>query len=97
MKILVTGTHGQLATSLAEAAAAMPGIDLVAAGRPSSTPVAVVSDGSMPTERAVWSTLGQVAEDLESQFIRPPAIVVVGEVVAVANPQRYAVPGARRS
>ncbi len=34
MKILVTGTHGQLATSLAEAAAAMPGIDLVAAGRP---------------------------------------------------------------
>ncbi len=34
MKILVTGTHGQLARSLAEAAAAMPGIDLVAAGRP---------------------------------------------------------------
>ena len=34
MKILVTGTHGQLATSLAEAAAGMPGIELVTAGRP---------------------------------------------------------------
>ena len=67
---------------------------LVAAGRPSSTPVAVVADGSMPTERTVWSTLAQIAEDLETQFIRPPAIVVVGEVVAVANPQRYATPGA---
>jgi uroporphyrin-III C-methyltransferase/precorrin-2 dehydrogenase/sirohydrochlorin ferrochelatase len=63
---------------------------LVAAGRPSSTPVAVVADGSMPTQRTVWSTLEQVAEDLETQFIRPPAIVVVGEVVAVANPSRYA-------
>ena len=36
----------------------------------------------MPTERTVWSTLEQVAEDLETQFVRPPAIVVVGEVVA---------------
>ncbi|MCD2184150.1 dTDP-4-dehydrorhamnose reductase [Rhizobium sp. GN54] len=34
MKILVTGTHGQLATSLAEAATAMPGLELVTAGRP---------------------------------------------------------------
>lgn len=66
---------------------------LMAAGRPSSTPVAVVADGSMPTERTVWSTLAQITEDLETQFIRPPAIVVVGEVVAVANPQRYATPG----
>lgn len=63
---------------------------LVAAGRPSSCPVAVVADGSMPTERTVWSTLDRVAVEMESEFVRPPAIVVIGEVVAVANPQRYA-------
>ena len=34
MKILVTGTHGQLATSLVEVAAEMPGITLVTVGRP---------------------------------------------------------------
>lgn len=34
MKILVTGMHGQLATSLVEAAAAWPGIELLAVGRP---------------------------------------------------------------
>lgn len=61
---------------------------LVAAGRPTSTPVAVVADGSMPTEQTVWSTLGEVPEDVA--LVRPPAIVVIGDVVAVARPQRYA-------
>ena len=62
---------------------------LVAAGRAGSTPVAVVCDGSMPTQRTVWSTLAEVADDLDREGVRPPAIVVVGGVVAVANPDRY--------
>jgi uroporphyrin-III C-methyltransferase / precorrin-2 dehydrogenase / sirohydrochlorin ferrochelatase len=60
---------------------------LVSSGRPASTPVAVVADGSMPTEQTVWSTLAEVAVDVA--VVRPPAIVVIGDVVAVANPQRY--------
>jgi uroporphyrin-III C-methyltransferase/precorrin-2 dehydrogenase/sirohydrochlorin ferrochelatase len=63
---------------------------LVAGGRPADTPVAVIADGSMPTERSVFSTLAEVAEDVEREQVRPPAIVVVGGVVAVANPSRYA-------
>ena len=63
---------------------------LVKGGRPSETPVAVVADGSMPTQRTVWSTLGAIEADLERDAVRPPAIVVVGGVVAVANPARYA-------
>lgn len=62
---------------------------LVTAGRPAGTPVAVVADGSMPTMRTLWSTLGEVADDLAGSDIRPPAIVVIGGVVAVANPARY--------
>src|SRR3954447_4585072 len=62
---------------------------LVAGGRPKETPVAVVSDGSMATQRTVWSTLADVATGVEREQIRPPAIVVVGDVVAVANPERY--------
>jgi uroporphyrin-III C-methyltransferase/precorrin-2 dehydrogenase/sirohydrochlorin ferrochelatase len=62
---------------------------LVAAGRDAKTPVAVVADGSMPTQHTVWSTLAEVAADVDKEQVRPPAIVVVGDVVAVANPDRY--------
>jgi uroporphyrin-III C-methyltransferase/precorrin-2 dehydrogenase/sirohydrochlorin ferrochelatase len=63
---------------------------LVAGGRDGATPVAIVSEGTMPGERVVLSTLGEVGEDVVREEVRPPAIVVVGDVVAVANPERYA-------
>jgi uroporphyrin-III C-methyltransferase/precorrin-2 dehydrogenase/sirohydrochlorin ferrochelatase len=62
---------------------------LVSGGRAASTPVAVVSEGTMPGERTLLSTLGSVAGDVEREDVRPPAIVVVGEVVAVGHPERY--------
>jgi uroporphyrin-III C-methyltransferase / precorrin-2 dehydrogenase / sirohydrochlorin ferrochelatase len=70
---------------------------LVAGGRSADTPVAIVSEGTMPGERTVLSTLGAVGGDVESERVRPPAIVVVGEVVAVANPDTYAAVGSWRS
>jgi uroporphyrin-III C-methyltransferase / precorrin-2 dehydrogenase / sirohydrochlorin ferrochelatase len=63
---------------------------LVEGGRDAGTPVAVVSEGTMPGERTVLSTLGAVADDVEREQVRPPAIVVVGDVVAVAHPETYA-------
>jgi uroporphyrin-III C-methyltransferase/precorrin-2 dehydrogenase/sirohydrochlorin ferrochelatase len=66
---------------------------LVAAGRPAGTPMAVVSEGTMPGERTVLGTLGTAADDLAREQVRPPAIVVVGDVVAVARPDRYPWPG----
>ena len=62
---------------------------LVDGGRPAETPVAVIMDGTMPDERTVLSTLGTLADDLVAEGVTPPAIIVVGEVVAVANPERY--------
>jgi uroporphyrin-III C-methyltransferase/precorrin-2 dehydrogenase/sirohydrochlorin ferrochelatase len=62
---------------------------LLDGGRSAGTPVAVVSDGTMPGERTVLSTLGELTHDLDAQHVRPPAIIVVGEVVAVAHPDRY--------
>lgn len=59
------------------------------AGRDEGTPVAVICDGSMPTERTVLATLGTLAERLESEGVRPPAIIVIGDVVAVAHPDHF--------
>jgi uroporphyrin-III C-methyltransferase/precorrin-2 dehydrogenase/sirohydrochlorin ferrochelatase len=59
---------------------------LLDGGREPSTPVAVVCDGSMPTERTVLSTLGDLPADLVAHEVRPPAIILIGEVVRVAFP-----------
>jgi uroporphyrin-III C-methyltransferase/precorrin-2 dehydrogenase/sirohydrochlorin ferrochelatase len=62
---------------------------LMVGGRKADTPVAVVAEGTMPGERTVLSTLEDVAEDVAREDVRPPAIVVIGDVVAVGNPERY--------
>jgi uroporphyrin-III C-methyltransferase/precorrin-2 dehydrogenase/sirohydrochlorin ferrochelatase len=59
---------------------------LVELGRDAETPVAVVCDGTMPTERTVLSRLGRLAEDLVSNKVKAPAIIVIGEVVRIAHP-----------
>ncbi|MFV0463008.1 MAG: uroporphyrinogen-III C-methyltransferase [Nostocoides sp.] len=54
---------------------------LLAAGRPAAQPVAVIADGSLATERVVRTGLGSLATAMETEQIRPPAIIVIGDVV----------------
>ncbi|MBY3791932.1 uroporphyrinogen-III C-methyltransferase [Rhodococcus fascians] len=53
---------------------------LMAGGRPSDTPVIVVQEGTMRTQREVRATLSTVADAVREAEIRPPAIVVIGTV-----------------
>ena len=62
---------------------------LIRGGRSRTTPVAIICDGSMPTERTVLTALGEVAETIAHEAVAPPAVIVIGEVVAVAHPDRY--------
>ena len=62
---------------------------LVEGGRAPGTPVAVLVEGTLPGERATYSTLGDLRADLARDDVRPPAIIVIGEVVRVAKPERY--------
>ncbi|WP_457623242.1 uroporphyrinogen-III C-methyltransferase [Nocardioides secundeburneus] len=86
----LAATNGTLLLMMAVQNAPHIAAALVAGGRPASTPVAVVCDGTMPAERTVLSTLGELEHDLVAEAVKPPAIIVVGEVVAVAHPERYA-------
>ncbi|MFW6774893.1 uroporphyrinogen-III C-methyltransferase [Nocardioides sp. CPCC 205120] len=81
--------RGTLVLLMAVANAGAIAEALVAGGRDAATPVAVVAEGTMPEERTVLSTLGTLADDIAAQGVRPPAIIVIGEVVAVAHPERY--------
>ncbi|MCO5974165.1 uroporphyrinogen-III C-methyltransferase [Actinoallomurus soli] len=54
-------------------------------GRSPDTPVAVVQNGTLQSQRALTATLATVVDDMTATGVRPPAIVVVGDVVQVAR------------
>ncbi len=61
---------------------------LIEHGRDADTPVAVVQEGTMPGEQRVVSTLEAIGTAVADNGIRPPAIVVIGDVVSVAHAAR---------
>jgi uroporphyrin-III C-methyltransferase len=62
---------------------------LVENGRAPGTPVAVVTDGSTPTQRVVRTTLDGLAGTMADEGIRPPAVWVVGDVVGLTGGERH--------
>ena len=56
---------------------------LIRHGRPRSGPVSVIADGTMPTQRTIYSTLEEVSRQVANEGIRPPAVVVIGGVVTI--------------
>ena len=56
---------------------------LLAEGRAADTPAAVVQEGSTTSQRVLRSTLGEVATATAAAGLRPPAVVVIGDVVPV--------------
>ena len=56
---------------------------LVAAGRAASTPVAIVERGWTATQRTTVGTLADIADLAEARGVESPAVVVVGDVVAL--------------
>jgi uroporphyrinogen III methyltransferase / synthase len=62
---------------------------LIAHGRESNTPAAVIQDGTRPTQRTVVGTLETIAEIAQRAGLAAPAIVVVGNVVALRDQLRW--------
>lgn len=54
---------------------------LLAAGRDPSVPAAAVSNATTPDQQVLETTLGQLAQDAEKHNVRPPSIIVIGDVV----------------
>ncbi|MFE9249399.1 uroporphyrinogen-III C-methyltransferase [Streptomyces sp. NPDC007088] len=56
---------------------------LIAAGRDPRTPVALVQEGTTAAQRRVDATLATAEDTARAEDVRPPAVIVVGEVVTV--------------
>ncbi|MET4164348.1 MULTISPECIES: uroporphyrinogen-III C-methyltransferase [Gordonia] len=55
---------------------------LLEGGRRPDTPVAMIENGSLPTQRLLRTDLAHAGEVAEAEGLRPPAIVVIGDVAA---------------
>ncbi|MBF6239081.1 uroporphyrinogen-III C-methyltransferase [Nocardia otitidiscaviarum] len=67
---------------------------LLAGGRAADTPVTVVQEGSLRTQRTLRAQLSTVAERVRAEGIRPPAIIVIGPTAGftAGTPDAEAVP-----
>ncbi len=59
--------------------------NLVTHGRDPKTPVAVVRWASTPEQRSVVGTLESITDIVRESGIKPPALIIVGEVVKLRN------------
>ncbi|NLG56637.1 MAG: uroporphyrinogen-III C-methyltransferase [Rhodococcus sp.] len=58
---------------------------LMAGGRAADTPVTVIQEGTLRTQRTVHADLATVAAKVVEEEIRPPAIIVVGAVAGFSR------------
>lgn len=57
--------------------------ELISAGKSLETPVACIRWGTVPEQRTVTGKLGDIAQKVADANLKPPAVIVVGEVVAL--------------
>ncbi|HLK74871.1 MAG TPA: uroporphyrinogen-III C-methyltransferase [Streptosporangiaceae bacterium] len=81
---LLGGSRGTLVLLMSVQRIGAVAAELLRHGRNPDTPVSVIADGTMPTQRTISSSLEQVEGMVTREGIRPPAIVVVGDVVDIA-------------
>jgi uroporphyrin-III C-methyltransferase len=65
-------------------------------GLPADTPVAVIQNASLPTQRHIATTLARLSTDLKLSGLASPSVIVVGDVVS-ALAQAAEHPEVRRS
>jgi uroporphyrin-III C-methyltransferase len=64
--------------------------ELVAAGLPSDTPAAAISNGTLPDQRVIVGTLENLIERIAEVRLRPPTLAIIGRVVSLVDGQNLA-------
>jgi siroheme synthase len=55
-------------------------------GRLPETPVAVIYHGTRPDQKVAITTLSALSETIKTETIKPPALLIVGDVVRLYRP-----------
>jgi uroporphyrin-III C-methyltransferase/precorrin-2 dehydrogenase/sirohydrochlorin ferrochelatase len=62
---------------------------LIAHGRSAQTPAAVIQQGTQPTQRVVTATLATLAQRVQAEGLKPPTLIIVGEVVLLHDKLKW--------
>jgi uroporphyrin-III C-methyltransferase/precorrin-2 dehydrogenase/sirohydrochlorin ferrochelatase len=62
---------------------------LIKNGRDPATPAALVEKGTLPQQRVVAATLENLPEMVRESGVRPPTLIIIGEVVLLHNKLRW--------
>lgn len=63
--------------------------EMIAHGLPASTPVALVEQGTTPQQRVYTATLDTLLDVIASEDIKPPTLIIVGEVVSLHDKLKW--------
>ncbi|MDA1325038.1 MAG: siroheme synthase CysG, partial [Proteobacteria bacterium] len=78
-------TGGTLVIYMGVGTAKIIATRLIENGLAAATPVAVIENGTLPTQRTVTGTLGGLGALVRREGIQSPALLLIGEVVAQAD------------
>lgn len=59
--------------------------NLIKYGKKPETPIAVIQWGTLPKQKTWTSVLGDIVQTVEKHTIKPPALTIVGDVVALKD------------
>lgn len=54
-------------------------------GKSENTTVAIIQDASLADQKVLTGTLGNIVAQAKSNKIKPPAIIIIGDVVKLEN------------
>lgn len=81
-RALVNG-HGTIVVLMGLGNAGTISSELMAGGMDPDTPAAVITDGSMPTQRIRITTVRDLEQTISAEGLRPPGIMVIGTVAGL--------------
>ncbi|MEQ8654330.1 MAG: siroheme synthase CysG [Kiloniellales bacterium] len=70
---------------------------IIAAGRPASTPVAVIERATWADQRTLYATLGDLGALLRRESLEGPALLIVGAVVSLGRGAEALEPGLQQA
>jgi uroporphyrinogen III methyltransferase/synthase len=62
---------------------------LIKHGRSPSTPIAVVTQGTTPRQKCLVGTLEDIVAKVKLENLKPPSVIIVGEVVQLRKYLRW--------